>query len=414
MGMGRFRWLPVIVSILILGTFGLTQQASASGFSNTRRVAVDSSGDVFVVEQAGFPHTDGKVSKCDNTLSSCSVIVSGLDFAMYNDFDSSGDVYVVENGPSPAHLGDVKRFSSSSTPPGVPLGISLGLSFAMGVAVDSSGDVFVAGQNTGIIHKCTSDLSTCTNFITSGLSNSLQDLAVDSFDNLYVGDEGADQIIKFGFTAPPLVCSPGEFDSGGICTPCAPGTFQSLAGQTSCDDAPAGTYVPTIGAINTIICPADNYCPAASSTPITCPANGISLEGSTSESDCVLPPPVIPNSSNVANGVEIGDGTVLGENVVVNKDTVIGEQVTVGDNTTIAKDVTVGDNTSIGADTIIAKDVNIADDVTIGDNVSIAKDVTIGSGAIIGNNVTIEKNVTILPGAIVPDGTTIKKNTTFP
>jgi len=354
------------------------------------------------------------------------------------------------------------------------LATASGLSGPVGLAVDSFDNVYVSEQSTRDVKQFTSFPTVDEPTLISGFfSGNLQMIAVDSSDNLYVNESETGTVYKFGAATPaPLECPIGQFAAPGdvVCTDapagsyvdttgatqetlcsigkvnpntastspsacvpapagtyvdtpgaaegtqCSIGTFNSLTGSTSiaaCISAPAGFYVPSTGAIDTIICPADNYCPAGSSVPTACPTNAVSDEGSSSESDCVLPPPVVPDSADVVNPELIGDGTVLGEDVVVNKDTVIGEQVTVGDNTTIAKDTTVGDNTSIGVDTTIAKDVNIANDVTIGDNVSIAKDVTIGSGAIIGNNVIIEKNVTISPGAIVPDGTTLKKNTTF-
>jgi len=127
-----------------------------------------------------------------------------------------------------------------------------------------------------------------------------------------------------------------------------------------------------------------------------------------------LPPPVIPPSADVAKGVNIGDGTVLGEDVIIDKDTTLGEQVIVGDSTTINKDVTIGDDTTVGQNSEIKKSTIVGSGVTIGDNTTIEKDVTIGDGAIIGNNVIIKKGAVIAPGAVVPDGTVIPKNSSFP
>ena len=127
-----------------------------------------------------------------------------------------------------------------------------------------------------------------------------------------------------------------------------------------------------------------------------------------------LSPPVIPPSANVDPEATIGDGTVLGENVIVSKDSTIGQQVTIGDNSNVDKNVIIGDDSQIGTDVSISKDGNIGTNVQIGNNVSIDKNVKIGNGVIIGNNVVIGKDSTIADGAIIPDGTVLAKNSTFP
>ena len=127
-----------------------------------------------------------------------------------------------------------------------------------------------------------------------------------------------------------------------------------------------------------------------------------------------LSPPVIPPSADVDPGATIGDGTVLGENVIVSKDSTIGQQVTIGDNSNVDKNVIIGDDSQIGTGVSISKDGNIGTNVQIGNNVSIDKNVQIGNGVIIGNNVVIGKDSTIADGAIIPDGTVLAKNSTFP
>jgi len=188
----------------------------AGGFVNTRGLAVDSSGNVYVAEQFFFPFTNSKLKKCTSDLSSCPIFVSGLNLAHYVAVDSSDNVYVSEV------IGDtVKKFNSA----GVLQATSPSLDAAIGVAVDSSGNVYVSQQGAGNVKKCTSDLSTCTTFV-SGLG-SLQDLAVDSSGNVYVVDNSARQVIKYG-AAPPV-----DVDGDGYTTD---GSGLGL----DCDDGDAG------------------------------------------------------------------------------------------------------------------------------------------------------------------------------
>ncbi len=56
------------------------------------------------------------------------------------------------------------------------------------------------------------------------------------------------------------VCAPGtQLLQSGVCSECAPGTFQSSAGQTTCDDCPEGSYSPSKGAAACLPCPLGKY-----------------------------------------------------------------------------------------------------------------------------------------------------------
>src|SRR4051812_7673464 len=79
-----------------------------------------------------------------------------------------------------------------------------------------------------------------------------------------------------GRAAADPVCTPGSFLSGGSCvaapagpyvatagatsaTPCAAGTYQPTAGQTSCLAAAPGSYVSQAGMTTASPCPAGTY-----------------------------------------------------------------------------------------------------------------------------------------------------------
>lgn len=102
-------------------------------------------------------------------------------------------------------------------------------------------------------------------------------------------DPSASDFVEQVFIPAPVACSPGSYLDGSTCvpappgtyvasagatepTPCAPGTFQPLAGQTSCLQAPVGSYVDVVGA----------------NQPTACPPGTTTLApGATSVSDCV-------------------------------------------------------------------------------------------------------------------------------
>lgn len=67
---------------------------------------------------------------------------------------------------------------------------------------------------------------------------------------------------------------------------CARGTYQDLAGQSSCKTCPAGYYCNEVQ-IHPIICPAGSFCPAGAAVPVKCPRGtyGGSL-GLTASSQC--------------------------------------------------------------------------------------------------------------------------------
>lgn len=144
------------------------------------------------------------------------------------------------------------------------------------------------------------------------------------------------------------------------------------------------------------------------------------------------PPPVIDDTATVAPDAEIGDGSTVGANTVINKEVSVGEGSTIGADVTINKETQLGDNTVVGDGSTIHKNVTAGDDLTVGSNVTIHKDVMIGERVTIGDNTVIHSgtmigsdvligvgvfignDVIISSGETIADYTAISNNTTVP
>lgn len=95
--------------------------------------------------------------------------------------------------------------------------------------------------------------------------------------------------------------------------------------------------------------------------------------------------------------VIIGGGVTIGVNSVIQRgsfsDTVIGEGTGIGDAVVIGHDVLIGRRCRIVSQTGIAGRAELGDDVTVMGQVGIVEDVRIGTGAIINGKSLIPKNV---------------------
>ena len=110
---------------------------------------------------------------------------------------------------------------------------------------------------------------------------------------------------------------------------------------------------------------------------------------------------------------DIGKGCVIGNHVTIYAGTVIGEGVRVDDNTVIGKQpmraltsattvdsgnlagAEIGDGCILGTNVVIYAGCKIGADCLVADFASVREDVEIGDKTIIGRNATIENNVTV-------------------
>lgn len=121
----------------------------------------------------------------------------------------------------------------------------------------------------------------------------------------------------------------------------------------------------------------------------------------------------VGNNCTISDKVEIGDGCVIGNNVTIYEKTVIGKNVRIDDNTVIGKlpmksvisattsDVNnlsganIGDGSIIGTNVVIYAGCEIGNDCLIADFSSIREDAEIGSKTTIGSKNTIENKVRV-------------------
>jgi UDP-3-O-[3-hydroxymyristoyl] glucosamine N-acyltransferase len=122
--------------------------------------------------------------------------------------------------------------------------------------------------------------------------------------------------------------------------------------------------------------------------------------------------PVVGLNSQVRRNVTIGDFANLGDNVIVNRNTVAGNNLIVGDDSQIARNVTLGNNVELGSNVRVGRFAELENDVLVGDGSVIGNSASIGAGAVIGNNVRIEPGAVIEPGAIIGDNAVIRRGAT--
>lgn len=112
----------------------------------------------------------------------------------------------------------------------------------------------------------------------------------------------------------------------------------------------------------------------------------------------------IHESASVADGAQIGEGTSIWQNCIIQNDVGIGENCNIGANVFIEKGVRIGNGVKIKNNIAIYSGVEIADDVFLGPNCVFTnvinprafisrkhefKKTIVGKGASIGANATI-------------------------
>lgn len=128
----------------------------------------------------------------------------------------------------------------------------------------------------------------------------------------------------------------------------------------------------------------------------------------------------------IAKSAHIGDGCVLGKNIVIEEDVTVGANTVTGNNVVILRGVRIGDHVSIGhnvvihENTIIGNEVSIADSSVIGRQPKSAAISTrkvertlpplqIGERCTIGALVTLYAGTRIGAGAMVADMASIRE-----
>jgi len=188
--------------LLKFGAFG-GNGSSGSGdgqFNDPRGVAVDSAGNVYVVEFMGqrvqkFDSNGTFITKWGSSGSGDGQFNTPRGVAV----DSSGNVYVADHNNHRVQKFDsngtfITKWGSSGSGDGQ-------FSFPKGIAVDSADNVYVVDQLNDRIQKFDSDGTFITKWGSSGSGdgqfNSPQYVAVDSDGNVYVSEQNNRRIQKF-------------------------------------------------------------------------------------------------------------------------------------------------------------------------------------------------------------------------
>jgi len=100
-------------------------------------------------------------------------------------------------------------------------------------------------------------------------------------------------------------------------------------------------------------------------------------------------PVIISKSANVSQYSEIGEGTLIGKNVVINPGTQIGKNCIINTGSIIEHDCIIEDNVHVGpgailsGGTYVGKNSFIAAGAIIIQNINISQDTLIGAGAVV-------------------------------
>jgi hypothetical protein len=187
----------------------------------------------------------------------------------------------------------------TSTPPANP---TVGQSYAVSATASSGLPVTFAIDAASAAGTCSSSGATVT-FV--GAGTCVID-ANQAGNTQYVNAQQQQTIVVANANA---ACQPGTYSSTGLApctaaragsyvaaagatapTPCAPGSYQSVAGQTSCLPAAAGSYVAGTGATASTLCAAGSFQPHEGQVSCVLATAGtyVATAGATSATPCAV------------------------------------------------------------------------------------------------------------------------------
>lgn len=104
-------------------------------------------------------------------------------------------------------------------------------------------------------------------------------------------------------------------------------------------------------------------------------------------------PVIIDDTAAVAQNAQIGEGTYIGKNAVINADARIGKMCIINNGAIVEHDCEVGDFTHIAVGTVICGMSKIGQRTFAGANATIIQGVTIGRDVKIGAGATVLSNI---------------------
>jgi hypothetical protein len=178
---------------------GYIETTIASGFGYPSGVAVDGSGNVFVIANDSIleftPSPSGYAQ---------STVVPEVPNAQGLAVDSMGNLYVAEQGYG---LGNFAVYKETLTPNGyVQTALTVpGLRSSMSVAVDSFGNVYYLNYPNVYKQTLTPNGYVESAIVTDLTAGDAYGIAVDGSGNLFIGYPGGNSVVKADFADPPTL-----------------------------------------------------------------------------------------------------------------------------------------------------------------------------------------------------------------
>jgi streptogramin lyase len=187
------------------------QSSLGGGFSQPDGVATDSSGNIYVADQA---HNAVKILPPGCGAANCISRIGGGFSSPYGlAVDGAGNVWVADNGNNA-----LKKVPAGCTAAGCVITVDGAIASPAGVAVDGFGNAFVTDSSDGFVFEipqgCAS--SSCTVNLGGGFGT-LYGIAVDGNGNVFVADEGNAAVKEFPATCTSAGCV--SILAGGISEP---------------------------------------------------------------------------------------------------------------------------------------------------------------------------------------------------
>lgn len=107
-----------------------------------------------------------------------------------------------------------------------------------------------------------------------------------------------------------------------------------------------------------------------------------------------LSKPLVASTAHIADGTEIGRGTVIMHNAIINSDTTVGENCIINTGAIVEHDCRIGDFVHVSTGAIVNGVSSVGNDVFVGSHVTIANvksvvsNTIIGAGAVVTNDIT--------------------------
>ena len=149
-----------------------------SGLGSPGGLAIDSIGNLYFSNAT----TDSIEKISATTHATTSVLNTGNTDAFSIALDSSGDIYLADHTAN-----KILEYAAGNL--AVTTILSSGIKSLAGIAVDAAGDVFFADSGSNTIKEMSAGSHTATSILAKGL-NKPQGIALDSFGNLYITDTG--------------------------------------------------------------------------------------------------------------------------------------------------------------------------------------------------------------------------------